>query len=146
MEFIRQTLVQRLRTGAVSLLGKVGQVASPHLVLPLTVEPTKPRLCHDARFLNLWMKEKPFTLDRLTDLPRYVFKDSYQTVIDDKSGYDHILLTGKSYIFWYTMGRVVFHLQYLAIRVETFTLYLSHHRVDGVKFFPLLGCALFPLH
>ena len=96
VEFIRQTLVQRLRTGAVSLLGKVGQVASPHLVLPLTAEPTKPRLCHDARFLNLWMQEKPFTLDRLTDLPRYVFKDSYQTVIDDKSGYDHILLTEES--------------------------------------------------
>jgi hypothetical protein len=36
------------------------------------------------------MEDKPFTLDRLGDLPRYVSPDSYQTVLDDKSGYDHI--------------------------------------------------------
>ena len=57
----------------------------PHITLPLTVEPTKPRLCHDVRYLNLWTWEKPFSLDRVTDLPWYVFKDSYQTVLDDKS-------------------------------------------------------------
>lgn len=71
-------------------------IGDPHLILSLTVEPSKPPLCHDARFLNLWMKDMPFTLDRLTDLPRYVSKDSYQTVLDDKSGYDHILLTESS--------------------------------------------------
>ena len=63
----------------------------PHLVLPLTVEPTKPRLCHDARFFNLWMQDKPFKLDHVGDLPRYVSRNSYQSVLDDKSGYDHIL-------------------------------------------------------
>ena len=77
-------------------MGKVGQVSPPHIVLPLTVEPTKPRLCHDARYLNLWMLEKSSLLDRVTDLPRYVFKDSYQTVLDDKSGYDHLLLSEES--------------------------------------------------
>ena len=76
--FVRTTLLSRLQTGAISLVGKVGQVKPPHLVLPLTVEPTKLRLCHDARYLNLWMLEKPFSLDRVTDLPWYVFKDSYQ--------------------------------------------------------------------
>ena len=100
VRFIQQTLLERLETGAVSLLGKVGVVEPPHLVLPLTVEPTKPRLCHDARFLNLWMADKPFTLDSLTDLPRYVSRDSYQTVLDDKSGYDHILLTDDSRTFF----------------------------------------------
>ena len=72
VKFIQQTLLDRLKTGAVSLLGKVGEVQPPHLVLPLTVEPTKPRLCHDARFLNIWMQDKPFKLDRVGDLPRYV--------------------------------------------------------------------------
>ena len=95
-EFVRTTLLSRLKTGAISLVGKVGQVTPPQIVLPLTVEPSKPRLCHDARYLNLWMLEKPFTLDRVTDLPRYVFKDSYQTVLDDKSGYDHLLLSEES--------------------------------------------------
>ena len=50
VKFIQQTLLDCLETGAVSLLGKVGEVQSPHLVLPLTVESTKPRLSHDARF------------------------------------------------------------------------------------------------
>ena len=101
MKFIQQTLLDRLKTGAVSLLGKVGEVhPPPHLVLPLTVEPTKPRLCHDARFLNLWMQDKPFKLDRVSDLPRYVSRDSYQSVLDDKSGYDHILLADDSRTFF----------------------------------------------
>lgn len=74
----------------------VGHVKPPHLELTLIFEPSKPRMCHDSRFLNLWMLDKPFSLDRVTDLPRYVFKDSYQTVLDDKSGYDHLLLTEDS--------------------------------------------------
>lgn len=46
------------------------------------------------------MRDKPFTLHSLNDLPRYVAKDSYQTVLDDKSGYDHILLTDESRTFF----------------------------------------------
>lgn len=46
------------------------------------------------------MLEKPFTLDRVTDLPRYVFKDSYQTVLDDKSGYDHLLLSEEGHTYF----------------------------------------------
>lgn len=98
--FIRQTLLNRLKMGAVSLLGKVGCVEHPHIVLPLTVEPSKPRLCHDARYLNLWMVDKPFSLDRLIDLPRYVSKGTYQTVLDDKSGYDDLLLSEESRPFF----------------------------------------------
>lgn len=75
---------------------KVGEIQPPHLVLPLTVEPSKPRLCQDARFLNLWMVDSPFSLDHVTDVPRYVFQGSYQTTLDDKSGYDHLLLDDKS--------------------------------------------------
>lgn len=99
-DFVRETLLERLLTGAISLLGKVGHVPSPHLLSPLTVEPTKPRLCHDARFLNLWILDKPFKLDRPCDLPRYVSRNSYQTILDDKSGYDHLLLTEESRTFF----------------------------------------------
>ena len=107
VSFVEERLVARLKSGAISLLGRVGVVDPLFIVLPLTVEPTKPRLCHDARYLNLWMHDMPFSLDRLIDLPRYVGKDTYQTVLDDKSGYDHILLSED--IFWDPMGRVVFH-------------------------------------
>ena len=50
--FIRETLLARLHTGAIPLAGKVRQATPSFLVLPLTVEPSKPRLCHDARFLK----------------------------------------------------------------------------------------------
>ena len=96
MNFISETLSQRLKTGAVAVWGKGGEVKPPHLVLPITVEPSKPRLCIDARFLNLWMKDTPFFLDKLIDVPRFVYKNSFMSKIDDKSGYDHILLTKES--------------------------------------------------
>ena len=56
-------------------------------------------MCHDERFLNLWIKEMPFSLDTLADLPRYIGSQHYKTVMDDKSGYDHILLSRRSQIF-----------------------------------------------
>jgi hypothetical protein len=44
--------------------------------------------------------DKPFKLDHLGDLPLYVQRDSFQTVCDDKSGYDHILLSTDSRTFF----------------------------------------------
>ena len=53
-QFISGTIIQRVTAGDIAVWDSVDQVASPYLVLPLTVEPTKPRLCHDERYLNLW--------------------------------------------------------------------------------------------
>lgn len=96
VQYISDTILARLRSGAISLWGQVGECAPPHLVMPLTVEPSKPRLCNDNRFLNLWTQDRPFSLDSILNLPKYVSKDSYQTVCDDKSGYDHIQLCPDS--------------------------------------------------
>lgn len=95
-DFIRKTLLCHLQTGAILLVGKVGHVKPRYLALPLTVEPSKPRMCPDAQFLNLWMLDKPFSLDGVTHLPRHVFTDTYRTILDDKSGYDNLLLTEDS--------------------------------------------------
>ena len=100
VDFISSTILERLASGAISFWGKVNEVDPPHLVLPLTVEPQKPRLCNDDRFLNLWMMDKPFQLDNLLMLTRYVTPHSFQTVCDDKSGYDHILLSERSRTFF----------------------------------------------
>ena len=113
-KFISDTILQRLSTGAITIWGKVGEVDPPHLIMPLTVEPTKPRLCNDNRFLNLWMDDRPFSLDRLDQLPLYVSKDAYQTMCDDKSGYDHILLAPSSRAYlgfqwdgWYFISNTI---------------------------------------
>ena len=97
---MNKTLLERLGTGAISLKGRISEVELPQLVLPLTVEPTKPRLCHDGRFLNLWMMDVPFKLDSITNLPCYVAQNTYQTILDDKSGYDHLFLTEQSRVFF----------------------------------------------
>ena len=36
------------------------------------------------------------TFDGITDIPRYVKGNHYQTKLDDKSGYDHFMLTEES--------------------------------------------------
>ena len=71
-------------------------MSPPHLVLPITIEPSKPRLCHDERFLNLWIRDLPFKLDHLADLPRYVLPGHFQTTFDNKSGYQHVRLHPSS--------------------------------------------------
>ena len=84
--FNDSTIRERVRTGSLLFCGHVGHVQPPHLVMPITVEPTKPRMCHDERFLNLWVRDLPFSLDYLSDLPRYVGQDHFQAICDDKTG------------------------------------------------------------
>jgi len=76
--------------------GRIGEVAPPHLVMPITVEPSKPRMCHDERFLNLWIKDLPLSLHYISNIPRYVFHGHFQSGFDDKRRYDHVLLSPES--------------------------------------------------
>ena len=86
-DLISTTIWQWVLAGVLSVWGEIGQVSLPYLVLPLTVEPSKPCLCHDKRYLNLWIKDLPFRLNHLSDLPRYVLPGHYQTTFNEKSGY-----------------------------------------------------------
>lgn len=81
-----------MRSGAISVLRRLGEIDPPHLIMPLTVEPSKRRLCHENRFFDLCMADRPFRLDNLSHLPRYLTKRFCQTTLDNKSGYVHILL------------------------------------------------------
>ena len=94
--FINDEIVSRLKSGAVTYLGQVGKVKKPLIVSPLTVEPTKPRLCLNLMYINCFMKDTPFTLDTLYDVPLAVHENSYITKLDDKSGYDHVFMTESS--------------------------------------------------
>ena len=78
--------------------------------MPLTIEPSKPRLCHDERFLNLWIRDLPLKLDYISDLSRYVGKYHFQTTMDDKSGYDRVEISEEIENIWPTMARLVFSL------------------------------------
>lgn len=71
-DFIARTLEERIRNESLTVLGNVGECDPPYLILPLTVEPTKPRLCHNERFINLWIVDSPFSLQSSKEIPRLV--------------------------------------------------------------------------
>ena len=94
------------------------------IVLPLTVELSKPRLCIYGPYVNLWMRDCPFSLDKLIDVMRYPSRDSYLTKCDDKSGYDHVFATGIPKVFQILVERLVVCLYDFAIWVEGVPLHL----------------------
>ena len=101
-QFVSDTIIQWVTAGVIAVWGPVDHVAPPYmyLVLPLTVEPTKPRLCHDERYLNLWIRDLPLKLDHLCGLPRYALPHHFQTTFDDKNGYQHVLLHSSSQAYF----------------------------------------------
>ena len=109
--FVSTTLEEWITCRAVRVLGKVRELDPLCVVMPLTMEPTKPRLCHDKCYLNLWVKDLPFTLDTLREVPCVVGRGEYMTLVDHKSGYQHKKLAPGSEqyfrilwkaITWYT--------------------------------------------
>ena len=83
-------------TGAISYIGKVGEVEPPHIISPITIEPTKPRLCLNLMYLNCFMKDTPFSLDSLQDVPNLIKANSFMTKLDDKSAYMNMKMTENS--------------------------------------------------
>jgi hypothetical protein len=72
----------------------------PHLILPLGVEPDKPRLIWDGRYLNLWQREVPFTMESLSSVPNLVLERGYMWTLDHHSGFHHVpILTDEQTYF-----------------------------------------------
>ena len=98
--FIESTILHWISQGVIKVHDMIGVCSPPHVVLPLTVEPTKPRLGHDKCFLNLWTRDLPFKLDHLPDLPRYVLLGHFQTTFDHNNGYQHLKIHPDSQEFF----------------------------------------------
>lgn len=60
------------------------------------------------------MTDAPFSLDRLADVPRYVYKGSYMNKCDDKSGYDYVSVSPS----WLPVEWVLVCLYYITFRLE----------------------------
>ena len=68
----------------------------PHMVLPRGVEPKKPRLIWDARWLNLMRRHLPFTMDGVGKVAQCAWKEAHQVAIDHKAGYHHVVFCTDS--------------------------------------------------
>lgn len=90
--FLCDTLYAKIKSVGIRVISKMGECSWPYII-PLTVEPSKPRLCYDDRFLNLLVKEIPFYLK---DVHRLVNEGTYMVTTDENSGYDHVRLSVES--------------------------------------------------
>ena len=91
-------LTEGLRSGAIELVGRVGEVPPPHLVMPLLMVQglRKSRLVHDCRFLNLFMKPVKFSLEGLSVIPGLLEAGDYIASSDEKSAYQGVSLAQSS--------------------------------------------------
>ena len=70
------------------------------MLLPLGVEPKKPRLMWDARWLNLMCAHSPFTMDGVGKVAQCAWPGAHQVTIDHKSGYHHVALEPASWQYF----------------------------------------------
>ena len=102
-KLVAQTLEERLKNGSLQLLGRwdeLDETQLPHCIMPLTLDPKKERLCHDERFLNLFIEDSPFKLDTLREVPRMLQEGDTLINTDEKSGYDHVALASNSFQYF----------------------------------------------
>ena len=94
---------QLVSTGCIARWADVADTSlytKPHMVLPLGVEPKKPRLIWDARWLNLMCVHSPFTMDRVGKVAQYAWPGAHQVTVDHKSAYHHVALEPSSWQYF----------------------------------------------
>ncbi len=99
-DWVTSQLEKELSWNGVSVWGNVGEVDPPHLVMPVGVEPNKPRKFYDARFLNLWMMDKKFSYEHISMVPFIFDRLSPLWSSDDSNGYFHVKLSDNSRTFF----------------------------------------------
>lgn len=97
--FIFDQIIENMRASSVSYWGPVSG-PPPRVVLPLQVEPEKPRLIEDGRYIDMWTREIPFSLKGIADALSWIEKDMPLWVMDEKAGYHHSLLHPSSREFF----------------------------------------------
>jgi hypothetical protein len=95
VSFVSREITNLVQCGAVTKSRSI-----PRCVLPLGVEPNKPRLILDARFVNLWCEPPEMQYDTLREFQRGIRQDDWMFSLDFKSGYHHIKLKESSRKFF----------------------------------------------
>ena len=91
--WVSDEILQLERKGGIAEWEKVADTAKspkPRMCLFLGVEPAKPRLFWDGRWLNLMCKHSPFQMDGVTNVAQRSWHGAHQVTLDHKSGF-HIV-------------------------------------------------------
>ena len=103
VSWVTSEVAKLAATGCVARWKDVADVsvyAKPQMVLPLGVEPTKPRLIWDARWLNLMCRHHPFSMDGVGKVAQCAWPGAHQVTIDHKAGYHHVALDKGSWQYF----------------------------------------------
>ena len=96
-----ESLVQKGSLAAWSTVAGTKTQPRPRICLPLGVEPNKPRLIGDARYLNSMCKHFPFQMDGVGKVAQCSWKEAQQVTLDHKSGFHNVPLAPE---FWEYFG------------------------------------------
>ena len=72
----------------------------PIVIAPLIVEPSKPRLIYDARYINCFLSLPSVDMSGAGKIPSCCWKDMYLITLDHKSGYFHVPLHPSSWTYF----------------------------------------------
>lgn len=102
-EFMQSTIADYTRTGVVVPWSQIADVSAhpkPHMVMPLGVEPSKPRATFDARYLNLMMKDCPFQMDGVGKIAQCAWEGAFQMKCDHKAGFHNVPIEKESWQYF----------------------------------------------
>ena len=98
--------------GSLAVWSTVADIkAQPRLriYLPLGVEPNKPRLIWDARYLNSMCKHSPFQIDGVGNVAQCSWKGAQQVTLDHMSRFHNISLAPETWEYFGLCWRGVYH-------------------------------------
>ena len=87
-----ESLVKEGSLAAWSTVADIKAQPRPRIHLPLGVEPNKPRLIWDARYLNSMCKHSPFQMDGVGNVAQCSWKGAQQVALDHMSRFQNISL------------------------------------------------------
>ena len=101
-----------VKQGSLAKWSEVADVSTqprPRMVLPLGVEPSKPRLFWDGRYLNLMCTHMPFAMDSVGKVAQCSWFGAHQVTLDHKSEFHHVALDAESWQYFGLCWQGVYH-------------------------------------
>ena len=95
-----ESLVQKGSLAAWSTVADTKTQPVPRICLPLGVEPKKPRLIWDARYLNSMCKHSPFQINGVGKVAQCSWKGAQRVTLDHKSGFHNVPPTPESWEYF----------------------------------------------
>ena len=104
-----ESLVQKSSLAAWSTVADTKTQPRPRICLPPGLEPSKPRLVWDARYLISMCKHSPLQMDGVGEVAQWPWKGAQQVTLDHKSGFHNIPLAPESWEYLGLCWRGVYY-------------------------------------